>query len=104
MYVSMSEVVMQRHFKPWLQPEWMFKLTSLKKTESESLAVLHGVTKSVIADRKRELSQKSKSLDFEGQDIGRCLLSRYCYNLFNVVLLNKRKKAKMSPSLIKHII
>ncbi|PSN54059.1 hypothetical protein C0J52_03127 [Blattella germanica] len=41
---DMSEIIMNRLFRPWLHPDFMFKLSSIGKRHDECLRVLHGFT------------------------------------------------------------
>lgn len=69
----MGDVVMQRGFKPWLQPDFLFKLSPLAKVQEKCLAILHNVTDSVIQTRKRQFLQSRKDgpAKEEKADIGK---------------------------------
>ena len=54
----MSDIVIQRSFKPWLHPESLFRLSPLANKQVKYLATLHDMTDSVIKIRKEEYLQK----------------------------------------------
>jgi hypothetical protein len=69
----MGDVVMQRGFKPWIQPDFLFHLSPLANVQKQCLAVLHNMTDSVIQSRKRQLLQTRKdgATKEENADIGK---------------------------------
>ena len=50
-----------RQKSPWLFPDFLWKLSSWKTKENHYLDVLHGFTKSVIAERRKEAKTVSNS-------------------------------------------
>jgi hypothetical protein len=64
---------MQRAFKPWIQPEFLFQFSSLAKVQKQCLEVLHNMTNSVIQTRKRQYLQsgKDEKTKEESSDIGK---------------------------------
>jgi len=54
----MSDIVIQRSFKPWLHPESLFRLSPLANKQVKYLATLHDMTDSVIKIRKEGYLQK----------------------------------------------
>jgi hypothetical protein len=44
---SMSEIVVHRMFRPWLHPDFIFKLSAMGKRHDECLKVVHGFTNKV---------------------------------------------------------
>lgn len=63
-----SRVVQTRQIRPWLQPEFLFKLSPMARTQADCLRILHGFTdmvgrrlaptfKSMLADRTAPMSE-----------------------------------------------
>jgi len=48
------EVLLHRILRPWLRPEWLWKLTAQGHRETVLLKTLHGFTEQVVAERKQE--------------------------------------------------
>lgn len=57
-----GEIVQTRQSKLWLQPDFIFKLTSLYKSHEMCIKILHGFSYRVIRERKDEI-QKIKMLN-----------------------------------------
>jgi len=64
----MGEIIFNRVFKPWYQPDFIFRLSPLNSQQQKNLAVLHGLTRSVIRSRKEELLARSKNQIGEEND------------------------------------
>jgi hypothetical protein len=69
----MGDVVMQRGFKPWLQPDFLFHLSPLENVQRKCLEILHNMTNSVIQSRKRQYLQSKKDgpAKEDSEDIGK---------------------------------
>jgi hypothetical protein len=48
----MTDIAMQRMFKPWIHPDSLFRLSPLARQQKKYLAILHDMTNSVIKMRK----------------------------------------------------
>ncbi|KAL0840547.1 hypothetical protein ABMA28_015765 [Loxostege sticticalis] len=62
--VSMNRIlnlVCERIFHLWLQPEWMFKLFPQYTEHQECLAKMHGFTDDVIRKKREEISNEMKN-------------------------------------------
>ncbi len=57
---EMIHIVQQRQILPWLQPDWLFRLSGYKKEYDDSLKLMHDFTKTVIAGCYKEPFKKSK--------------------------------------------
>lgn len=55
---EMSELFVERTVKPWLQSDFVFKLTDYGRRHKKALEIVHGYTKKVIRDRKEALLKK----------------------------------------------
>ena len=63
---TMNHVTQQRQLIPWLMPDLLFSLSSLKSGYDASLEILHNFTQQVIKDKRQEnaaehLLDKTKS-------------------------------------------
>lgn len=54
----MCDILHARHVKAYLRFDTLFNLTSIKKKQEKLLAVIHGLTKRVIREKK-ELFEKT---------------------------------------------
>jgi hypothetical protein len=71
-YYSMTDIVVQRTFKPWIHPDWLFRLSPLAKQHAKYLAILHDMTNSVIMTKKSEyLKRINNSTTEERDDTGK---------------------------------
>jgi poly-gamma-glutamate capsule biosynthesis protein CapA/YwtB (metallophosphatase superfamily) len=61
LFYSMGEILFNRLCKPWYHSEFVFRLSPLNRQQQKNLAVLHGLTRSVIRTRKGELLVRSKN-------------------------------------------
>lgn len=52
---SVTEISVSRIFKLWLQPEFLFRLSSYSKKFEKSLEIMESVSKNVIASKRKEL-------------------------------------------------
>lgn len=50
---EMGEILIYRLMKPWFYADATFALTSMGKMQAKNLKILHGFTKTIIAERKR---------------------------------------------------
>ncbi|PSN54065.1 Cytochrome P450 4C1 [Blattella germanica] len=55
---DMSEITVKRMFRPWLHPEFTFKLSKMGRRTDQCLKILHGFTNKVIAERKALLQSE----------------------------------------------
>ena len=69
----MADILMRRTFKPWIHPDWLFRLSPVAKEQAKSLTVLHGMTDSVIKIRKVGYLQNMLNTPTEAErnDIGK---------------------------------
>ena len=51
---TMNHVTQQRQLIPWLMPDLLFSLSSLKSGYDASLEILHNFTQQVIKDKRQE--------------------------------------------------
>nr|CAD7402230.1 unnamed protein product [Timema cristinae] len=56
-----TDAIICRTFKPWLQPEIFFRMSPTGKGHAKALEVLHGLTEKVIQTRKAEYLSKHNS-------------------------------------------
>ncbi|XP_046655354.1 cytochrome P450 4C1-like [Daphnia pulicaria] len=57
---KMTRIVQTRQTRPWLQPDWLFRLFPMASEQSRCLSILHGFTDQVIRERKIEFNQRNK--------------------------------------------
>jgi len=57
---KMGEIVQLRQLRPWLQPNWLFRLSSHSSEEKRCLDILHGFTDKVITAKRQEYEQRPK--------------------------------------------
>ena len=58
--MRMCDIIHQRHYKIYLRLDAFFNLTKFKKTQKESLAIIHGLTKSVLIAKQKIFNQNLK--------------------------------------------
>ncbi|EFX87733.1 hypothetical protein DAPPUDRAFT_312044 [Daphnia pulex] len=51
---KMTHIIQARQTRPWLQPDWLFRLFPLGSEQKRCLSILHGFTDQVIRERKNE--------------------------------------------------
>ncbi|XP_046655352.1 cytochrome P450 4c3-like [Daphnia pulicaria] len=51
---NMGHIIQARQTRPWLQPDWLFRLFPLGSEQKRCLSILHGFTDEVIRERKNE--------------------------------------------------
>nr|CAD7402599.1 unnamed protein product [Timema poppensis] len=56
-----ADAIVCRSFKPWLQPEIIFRMSPTGRGHAKALEVLHGLTEKVIRTRKAEYLTKHNS-------------------------------------------
>ncbi|PNF27068.1 Cytochrome P450 4C1, partial [Cryptotermes secundus] len=61
---DLSEIIVNRIFRPWLHYDFIFRLSALGKRSDQCLGVLHGFTNKVIQERKALLSNVSSKPSF----------------------------------------
>jgi hypothetical protein len=73
---SMCHSVMCRSFRPYLHPDFLFKMSAIGKQQKRSLDILHSMTKRVIESKKKEhQTAGSRYVTFEdNEDTGKCVL------------------------------
>lgn len=85
----MCNLVLTRALSPWLWPNFIFHRTKHGKIQAESLAVIHGLTNKVIAERKEMLKN---SVPEESTDI----LGRKKKKVFLDVLLQSSEEGGLT--------
>ncbi|XP_069698222.1 cytochrome P450 4c3 [Periplaneta americana] len=72
---EIGSIVQNRQAKIWLQPDWLFRWSSLYKKHEKCVEILHGFSNKVIQERKKELhEQKERSIpehEVEDMTLGR---------------------------------
>jgi len=53
-----SELVQYRQLRPWLHPQFIWKLSTAGKESAECLSILHGFTDRVIKEKKEERKER----------------------------------------------
>jgi hypothetical protein len=61
----MGESFYRRSGQPWYHSEFIYRLSPPGRQQQKDLAVLHGLTRSVIRTRKEELLVRSKDRNGE---------------------------------------
>lgn len=56
---AVCNIIIKRSFSPFLQLDWLFRLSNDYKIQNKNLEIIHGFTKSVIKKRHDELSTTS---------------------------------------------
>jgi hypothetical protein len=56
----MGDIFFSRSAMPWYSSDTVYGLSPLSRKEQKNLAVLHGLTRSVIRTRKQEFLVRSK--------------------------------------------
>jgi len=56
----MGEIFFRRTGTPWYHSDTVFRLSPLGRKQQKNLAILHGLTRSVIRTRKQEFLVQSK--------------------------------------------
>nr|CAD7569215.1 unnamed protein product [Timema californicum] len=57
---EISSIVQCRQAKMWLQPDWLFKMTSLSNKHDNCVRILHGFSNKVIRERKEEIRRQKE--------------------------------------------
>ncbi|XP_063704419.1 cytochrome P450 4c3 [Culicoides brevitarsis] len=58
---QIGSIVLNRQSKIWLQPEYLFKLTTEYNRHKRCIEILHGVSNKVIKERKEEILRKKNN-------------------------------------------
>lgn len=67
-YLRMCDILHLRHTKIWLRPDWLFNLSRYGKDQIRLLEIIHGLTKKVIAHKKKDFkSGKRNVIDVSAQ-------------------------------------
>lgn len=61
--MKLCEILHKRHYKIWLNPEYLFQKTKMALDHSKLLGVIKGLTGKVVRSKKREHLKKSKDDD-----------------------------------------
>jgi len=64
----MGENFFKRIGTPWYYSEAVYRLSPLGRKQQKNLAILHGLTRSVIRRRKQEMLVRSKHQNGEEED------------------------------------
>ncbi|XP_046668651.1 LOW QUALITY PROTEIN: cytochrome P450 4c3-like [Homalodisca vitripennis] len=70
---EIGSIVQTRQAKLWLQPDWLFRMSSLHKRHQNCINILHSFSNKVITDRKAEISKnksQGEQLFDEKEDLG----------------------------------
>ncbi|EFX87732.1 hypothetical protein DAPPUDRAFT_192258 [Daphnia pulex] len=68
---NMGHIIQARQTRPWLQPDWLFRLFPLGSEQKRCLSILHGFTDQVIRERKaehRKIGQQRQDVSPEKDD------------------------------------
>lgn len=57
---EMGSIIQNRQAKPWLQPDWLFRWTSMYKTHEKCIKILHEFSNKVIQERREELKKRAE--------------------------------------------
>lgn len=57
---EMGSIIQNRQSKLWLQPDWLFRWTSMYKSHEKCIKILHGVSNKVIQERTEELKKRAE--------------------------------------------
>ncbi|KAL1456050.1 hypothetical protein WDU94_000804 [Cyamophila willieti] len=66
--IEMAHLIIQRGIRPWLWPNFTFGLTELGKRHETCLNLLHGFSRQVIGERKRERAGRKERREEEEDD------------------------------------
>lgn len=58
-----TQIVMERSLRPWLDSDLMFNLSSLGRENRQCVQILHDFTNQVIRDRKKTLNVNNNQTD-----------------------------------------
>lgn len=60
-------LIYKRMFQIWLQPQWLFNLTSHAKTEQKNIKILHDFTKAVVRQKRLDFENKNDKNEYTGK-------------------------------------
>lgn len=60
--MKMCDILHLRHTKVWLRPDWLFNLTKYGKDQVRLLEVIHGLTKNIIARKKKDYKSGKRNI------------------------------------------
>nr|CAD7574995.1 unnamed protein product [Timema californicum] len=65
---GMADIVVKRSFRPWLQPNLLFWLSSTGRSQRKYLYILQGMTDKVIKSRKYEFAENKNKNENKEED------------------------------------
>ncbi|GLG98486.1 Cytochrome P450 4C1 [Gryllus bimaculatus] len=68
---NMCELLMKRSSRPWLFPNFVYRLSSLRRQEQKHLKILHGMTNEVIRRRRKQLQEDPTLFEENIDELGR---------------------------------
>jgi hypothetical protein len=87
LYFRLGSIIQNRQAKLWLQPDWLFRWTSMYKNHENCIKILHGFSYKVRRNRVRMYLwyvkvKSSNYIDFYFSNISCQLVSLFCGTLF----------------------
>ncbi len=88
----MTQIILARQTQPWLQPDWLFGLSSLGADQKRCLSILHNFTDQVIICSHQDgPPNHSHNKHFYAH----CYLLRFSASLFEVIRERKAENRKI---------